>query len=139
MSHEIQHADLRLRRFTVIVLVLATLAAAALVFGFRHWLGELAALLPTEQLIAYLRRWIGIVAIACSLCVLVLAGYAATRARRVIAERRWPALRARVLRDTVVRHDEAALRVGRLLNVTALVLVVIGIASMLLSWRLFVL
>ena len=137
MSEEIQHADLRFRRVTIVVVAIAALAALATVFMFQRWLGELAATLPTDLLIAQMRRWIGVAATACSLCVLLLAGHAAVQARRIKAGQRWPVERARVMRDTVVRRGDAALRIGRLLNVTALVLVVVGVATALLSWRLF--
>jgi hypothetical protein len=137
MSEEIQRADLRLRRVTIVVVAIATLAALASILVFQRWLGELAATLPTELLIAQVRRWIGVAATASSLCILLLAGHAAVQARRINAGQRWPVERARVLRDTVVRRGEAALRIGRLLNVTALMLVVVGVAAALLSWRLF--
>jgi hypothetical protein len=137
MSEEIQRADLRLRHITIVVVVIAALAALASVVVFQRWLGELAATLPTDLLIAHVRRWIGVAATACSLCVLLLAGHAAVQARRVNAGQRWPVERARVLRDTVVRRGEAALRIGRLLDITALVLVMVGVATALLSWRLF--
>lgn len=137
MSEEIQRADLRLRRTTIAVLAFAALAALVSILTFQRWLGELAATLPTELLIAQVRRWIGVAATACSLCILLLAGHAAVQARRINAGQRWPVERARVLRDTVVRRGEAALRIGRLLNVTALVLIVVGAATALLSWRLF--
>ena len=137
MSEEIQRADVRMRRITVVVIAVAALAALASVIAFQRWLGELAATLPTELLIANMRRWIGIAATAGSICILLLAGHAAIQARRINAGQRWPLEQARVLRDTVVRRGEAALRIGRLLNVTALVLIVVGVATALLSWRLF--
>jgi hypothetical protein len=137
MHDEIQRADLRLRRTTAIVLVIAALLAALLVFAFGRWLSEFAAAVPTEHLVLRLRPWIGIAAIASSLCLFVLAGLAATRARRATVERRWPVRGARVLRDTVVRNGDAALRIARLLNLVALVLVAIGAAAILLGWRLF--
>ncbi len=137
MSEEIQRADVRLRRMTVVVVAVAALAALASVIAFQRWLADLAATLPTELLIARMRHWIGIGATAGSICILLLAGHAAIHARRINAGQRWPAEQARVLRDTVVRRGEAALRIGRLLNITALVLIVVGVAAALLSWRLF--
>jgi hypothetical protein len=41
------------------------------------------------------------------------------------------------LRNTVVRRGEEALRIARLLNLVALVLGAIGVAAILLAWRLF--
>lgn len=137
MDDEILRADLRLRRVTAIVLVLAAMLAAVLVVAFGRWLSDFAVAVPTEDLVRRLRTWIGLAAIACSLCLFALAAYAAVNARRATAERRWPLQRARVLRDTVVRHGEPALRIARLLNLVALVLVAIGAAAILLGWRLF--
>jgi hypothetical protein len=137
MDNEIQHADLRLRRVTAIVLVLAGAIAALLVFAFQRWLADFATTLPTEDLVARLRPWIGAGAIACSACLLLLAAYAAVRARAATAEKRWPVQRSRVLRDTVVRHGDDALRIARLLNLVALVLTAISVATIVLAWRLF--
>jgi hypothetical protein len=67
----------------------------------------------------------------------VLAACAAVVARGAAAEQRWPVRRARVLRNTVVRRGEEALRIARLLNLVALVLGAIGVAAILLAWRLF--
>ncbi len=137
MEIDIQHADPRLRRVTVVVLTVATLAAVALVFAFQHWLLRQAESIPTAQLILQLRRWITVALIGSGLCLLLLAGYAARLARRVIEDRRWPLAHTRVLRDTPIRRGDAALRLGRLFNVAALVLMAIAVGVGMLSWRLF--
>ncbi len=137
MTTEILRADLRLRRTTIVVLVLAALLALALVFAFQGWMTRMADGLPTQQLIEHLRRGIGFAAIGSGLCVLLLAGYAASMARRVRNQRRWPLSGARVLRDTPVKRDEAAIRIGRLLDIVAFVLILVGVAAAALSWRLF--
>lgn len=137
MENEIQQADPRLRRVTAIVLVLSVILAGAFVLMFRHWLADFATTVPTEDLVAHLRPWLGAAVVACSACVLVLAGCAAVVARGAAAEKRWPVRRARVLRNTVVRNGEQALRIARLLNLVALVLGAIGVAALVLAWRLF--
>jgi hypothetical protein len=137
MTIEILCADLRLRRVTIAVLALALLAALALVFAFHAWMSGLAARLPAEVFILQLRHGIGFALIACGLCLLLLAGYAARMARRVRTERRWPLGNARVLRDTPIVRDQAAARIGRLLDAAALVLILFGVAAAVLSWRLF--
>lgn len=136
MPIDIQRADPRLRRRSPIVLALSTVAAIACVVTFHHWITQQAASLPTELLIAQLRRWIGIALTASGLCLLLLAGYAARLARRVIAARRWPLADARVLRDTPILREAAALRLGRWLNIVAIVLVVLAVAAGVLGWRL---
>lgn len=137
MTADIQLADPRLRRMTIVVVVVATLAALLCVFAFQHWMLQQVDRLPNEQLIVQLRRWIGMLLTASGLCLLVLAGYAARLARRVIAERRWPLASARVLRDTPIRRDAGALRLARLFNVLAIVLVVLAIGIGAVSLRLF--
>jgi len=137
MDTDIQHADPSQRRVTAVVLTVATLAAVAIVFAFQHWLLRLAEGMPTAQLVVLLRRWIAVALAGGGLCLLLLAGYAARLARRVVEERRWPLARTRVLRDTAIRRDEAALRLGRLFNVAAMALIAVAIGAGMLSWRLF--
>ena len=137
MPIDIQPADRRLRRVTAVVLALATVAAIILVFTFQHWMTHLAGRLPTEQLIVQLRRWIGLAMVASGLCLLLLAGYAARLARATLEQRRWPPAAWRVLHDTQIRHDEAAKRIGGGLNIAALALILLAIATAVSSWRLF--
>lgn len=139
MSIEIQRADLRLRRLTVVILVAAALAAAACVFAFRQWMLQQTLALSVEQLIVRLRHGIGLATASSALCLLLLAAQSAYTARRVAQQRRWPLAGARVLRDTPVRRGDAARRVGRLLDATAVVLLLLALGLGLLSWRLFAL
>jgi hypothetical protein len=138
MTIDIQPADRRLRRVTAVALVLAALAAIVLVLAFEHWIKRLPERLPTPQLVVQLRRGIAIAMLACGLCLLLLAGDAARLARRIIEERRWPLVAMRVLRDTPIRRDAAALRLSRRFNIAAGVLIVLAIGTGWLSWRLFV-
>src|SRR5689334_14274500 len=110
MTTEIQRADVRLRRTTVVVLALAVLAAATLVFFAQRWLTERAIAASTEALVVQMRHWIGIAAALSAACLLALAVHALRRARAAAAQQRWPVTGARVLRDTPVRKGEAALR-----------------------------
>jgi hypothetical protein len=86
-----------------------------------------------------MRRAIALTVLASGLCLLLLAGYGARLARLASKERRWPLSNARVLRDTPIRRDLAALRIARWLNGGALALIALAIAAMAISWRLFVL
>lgn len=139
MSIEIQRADARLRRLTVVVLAAATIAAVGCVAAFHQWLVQQTAALSVEQLIVRLRHWIGLATAASGLCLLLLAGHSAQAARRVVEQRRWPLAGARVLRDTPIRRGDAALRLGRLLTAAAVALVLLALGAGLLSWRLFAL
>lgn len=137
MTTEILHADRRLRRVTIVVLGVAVLAALALLYAYQAWLTRQASGMLTTQLVERLRHDIGIAVVASGVCLLLLAGYAGLMARRVKKEARWPLGGARVLRDTSIRRGQAALRIGRLLDIAAFALILFGVAAVILSWRLF--
>jgi hypothetical protein len=137
MDHDVQPADVRLRRITAVALVLAALAAALCLFAFRHWIALRAESLSTTQLVFELRRLIGAAMAAASLCLLLLASHAGRTARRIAAERRWPPAGARVLRDTPVRRDRAAAGIRVLYVAAAFLLIVLAIVAAAASWRLF--
>lgn len=137
MPTDIQPADRRLQRVTTIVLILAVIVAIILLVAFQHWLTAQASRLPTPQLITQLRHGIGIATLAIGLCLLVLAGYAARLARRIVAERRWPLAATRVLRDTRIRRDADASKIAGWLNAASLALMLITAATAVVSWRLF--
>ena len=138
MNTDIQRGDARLRRTSIFVIVFASVVAIACVFSFQRWMAEHAASASTADLIAQLRRWIGIALTASGLCLLVLAGSAARLARRIGEQQRWPVADARVLRDTPIRRGAAALRIAKGLNALAVVLIALAIGTGVLSWRLFV-
>jgi hypothetical protein len=137
MAIEIQRADTRLRRVTIVALVLATLAAAGVILLVHGWMIRHALASTPEQLLAQMRQWLGLASIACGLCLLLLAAHAWHRGRAATSQRRWPVANARVLRDTPVRRDDAALRIARLLNLVSLMLLAFAVALIALSWRLF--
>jgi hypothetical protein len=137
MAEEILRADQRLRRTTAIVLALAFLAALLLVFLFQVWMGHWIATMPTQAVVIELRRGVAFALVASGVCVLLLGGYAARIATRIQQQRRWPLDGARVLRDTVVRRGDAALGLGRLLNIAAITLMLLAVAIGLVSWQLF--
>ena len=93
--------------------------------------------MTTAQLIEHTRRGIGFAVVACCVCLLLLAGHSARTARQVKNERRWPVSGARVLRDTPVRRELAAMRIARLFDVVTFALVLFAIATIVLAWRLF--
>jgi hypothetical protein len=137
MNTEIQRADIGLRRVTLIVLILATLAAAGLVLLARNWMIAKAIASTPQELVVQMRFWISIASMSCGLCLLLLAAYTWRLARRASTQRRWPLAEARVLRDTPIRHGDAALATARLLNMVSLLLFVFSAATIVLSWRLF--
>jgi hypothetical protein len=137
MTTEIHPADARLRRVALRVIGAAALAAVLAVAAFRHWLDRIAGTMTTEALVHTIRRTIGMSSIACGICVLMLAAYAAWLGRRVIAHRRWPLPSARVLRDTPIRSASDAVSFGRLLLAGSAALAVAALAFGVLGWRFF--
>lgn len=137
MDIEIQRADVRLRRLTIAVLAFAAVAAVGVILLARGWMIRQALASTPEQLLAQMRHWLGAASIACGLCLLLLATHAWRRGRAALAQRRWPVANARVLRDTPIRRDDAALGIARLLTLVSLMLVVFAVAMIALSWRLF--
>jgi hypothetical protein len=128
MTTEIHPADPRLRRVAFCVIGAGAIAALLGVAAFRHWLDRIAGSMTAEAFVHTVRRTIGFSSLACGVCVLLLAAYAAWLGRRVIADRRWPLPSARVLRDTPVRSDGDAISFGRLLLVAAAALAVAALA-----------
>lgn len=137
MNIEIHRADPRVRRLTLIMLSAGLLAAILLMTWFHHWLDRSTFAMPGELLVLEMRRMMGITGMASGLCVLVLAGYVARLARRVIEERRWPLRTSRVVLDTRVRSGEAAVTFARMLNIVAVVLIALALGVGVLGWRLF--
>ena len=137
MNVEIHRADPRVRRLTLITLSAGLLAAILLMTLFHHWLDRSTVAMPGELLVLEMRRMMGITGMASGLCVLLLAGYVARLARRVSEERRWPLRTSRVVRDTRVRSDEAAVTFARTLNIIAVVLIALAIGIGVSGWRLF--
>lgn len=137
MAVEIQRADMRSRRISIVVLAVSVIAALVFVYAFHRWITQLAANLPTEQLVARLRRWIGVAMTAWGLCLLLFTGYAAWLARLTLGQRRCPPASLRVVRDTPVRRDAAAVTVAKALNAAAIILVMLAVVIAWLSWHLF--
>jgi len=137
MNREILRADVRLRRISFAVLALAAVAAFILMFAFQRWLVRTTGTMPTAQLVVQLRAWIGSALVACGVCVLLLAGYSARLARRVVEQGRWPLAGARVLQDTPIRRDADAAKIARKMNLLAIVLMLVAAGLAGASWHLF--
>jgi len=136
MEPDIIQADTRMRAITVLVVLMATAAAAACVLGFQRWLVAHATGISPWQLVAELRQWIAIAMVATSMCFLLLAGHAARLARRVGQSGRWPLPGARPLRDTRIRRGDAARRIARWLNASAILSIALAAAAIAIGARL---
>jgi hypothetical protein len=129
------HADPRLRRQTVMALGLAAIIAVIAMILFKHWLDGIGALPGTDILIYRLRRMIGIGMTGSAVCLALLAWYAAHKSSRTRLVEQWPLPGTRVIRDTPIRRGAAARSIARLLNITAVVLLVLAFATGYFSWQ----
>lgn len=119
------------------VLALAAIAAFILMFVFQRWLVRTTGAMPTAQLIVQLRAWIGSALVASGVCLLLLAGYSARLARRIVEQGRWPLAGARVLQDTPIRRNAEAAKIARKMNIAAIVLMLLAAGLGAASWHLF--
>lgn len=136
MTDDMLRADPLLRRQTLVALALAAILAVVTVLLFHDWLSGIAAIPGTDLLLLRLRRLIGIGMTGSALCLAVLAWYSAHKAAKVKVFQQWPLPGVRVLRDTPVRRGPAARSIGHWLNAAAAVLMLLAVATGLVSWRL---
>jgi hypothetical protein len=127
MSFDIHSADPRLRRVTLIVVGAAITVAIAAMMLFERWFEAHLASLPEQAVDGEMHRLIGLSCTGLSLCVLLFAGYAAQRGRRVVETRCWPLPGARTIRDVRVRTGRDALAIGKTLNFAAVALLIVAI------------
>lgn len=139
MSDDVLRADPRLRRQTLVVLALAIVIAVTCTYFSLRWLLGVADLSATDVLILRMRSMIGLAVAGCAACLALLAGYSARKGQRALRFQQWPLPAARVLRDTPIRRGRTAQRIGRLLQVSAVVLALLAVATGAVSWRLLML
>ena len=137
MNEEIQRADPRLRRIAAIAFAGGIAVAVIALFAFHTWLMRATAAMTAAEAVARMHVSVGICSTAIALCLAVLAAYCARLARTALEAQRWPPATMRVLADTRVLRGAPALRVGRLLNGLALVLLAAGFAAALYGWNTF--
>lgn len=135
MSEDILRADKRLRTLTLVVLAVAVALALLGMAWFRHWLQDIGNLPGTDLLIVRLRRMIALALTGSGVCLALLAWYSAHIGSRAIRSQQWPLPGARVIRDTPFRRGPAAIRLGRQLQVWAIVLLLMALATGAVSWR----
>lgn len=129
MNDDLVRADPRLRRNTLIALGLAAALAVGAILFFQQWLNTVGANSGTDILILRLRRMIGIGMTGSALCLALLAWYAAHQSSRTKLAGQWPVPGTRVIRDTAIRRGPAASHIARLLQMTALVLLVLAFST----------
>ncbi len=138
MNEDILRADPRLRRWTIGMLILAGVLCVGALFAFQGWMGAtIGDVESLEDVVVRLRRWTALALTGSALCLAILALLAARKGRLACLTGQWPLPGARVIRDTPMRRGEPARRIGRLLQVTALVLLVLAVVAALVSLRLF--
>jgi hypothetical protein len=113
VSEEIHKADANLKRTAAIVLGVTAVVLALSVAVSMHWLDIRTATLDPTQAAATFRTVATAAMLFTGVCLLLLGLYLLHRSQRIIEERRFPTSNTRVIRDTPVRRDAAALRIGR--------------------------
>lgn len=131
---QIQPADPVQRRRVAVVLAIATIALIALYIGFDHWLEHAAQRMDTTDLVRSVGRLISTCVIAMTVCLLLLGRHLLLRGRRIVRDRRYPANDARPLRDTPVRVDEEAIRIGNASRIAGLITCLLGVAVAVAGW-----
>jgi hypothetical protein len=123
---------------TLAIVGIAAVSAVAGMAWFQHWLAGIGELPGTDLLILRLRRMIALALTGSAICLALLAWYSANKGTRAVKLRQWPLPGTRVLRDTPVRRGEVAQRIGRSLQVAALVMLALAAATGIASWRMLV-
>lgn len=139
MSKDILRADPRLRRIVWIVVASVAVLGVVVLFAFSRWLGDAAINMHPAELVPRMRSLIGVTLTGSAVCLAALALHAARSARRTLEMRQWPAPGVRVIRDTPMRRGDAAVRIARMLQAVSGLLVLLAIATGVVSWRLFAL
>ena len=139
MSDDVLRADPRLRRMTLAIVGTAVIAAVFGMAWFQNWLTGIGELPGTDLLILRLRRMIALALTGSAICLALLAWYAAHKGTRTMQLHQWPLPGARVLRDTPIRRGEQAERIGRWLQICALVLLVLAGVAGIASWQMLML
>lgn len=139
LSDDLLRADLRLRHLTLAVFGVAVVIALLGMFVFQRWLGGIASMQGTDLAIMRLRGMIAIALTGIAICLALLAWLSAHKAAKTLKTQQWPLPGARVIRDTTILRGDAASRLGRLLQISAVVLLLLAFATGFVSWRLLML
>lgn len=131
---QIQPADPVQRRRVTFILAIAAIVLIAAYFAFDHWLANAAQRMDTTQLVKSVGHMILACVFAATACLLLLGRHLLLRGRRIVRDRRYPANDARPLRDTPVRVDAEAVRVGNASRIAGLIACLLGVAVAVAGW-----
>jgi hypothetical protein len=133
----VQKADLAARRKTLVIIFLAVIAGAFLVFGFQRYRSVLIDWLLSDQEQLAHRIWLFclIMAVAMSVPLFAYSAYLWSYGCRVLRAQRFPLLSDRVVRDTPILEGKAAQYRGRAIKFLAVSLAVFGAILVVALWR----
>lgn len=131
---QIQTADSAYRRRVLVILAIAAVVALALLFLITHWLQHVAQDMNTTQLLVSIKRMVAGCTILMTLSLFLLGRHLLLRGRRIVRDRRYPANDARPLRDTPVRENDEAVRIGNSSRLAGFVACLCGAAVALVGW-----
>lgn len=133
---EIHGADRRLRIVTVVALFALAMLGAVVMPILADWFAKLERL-PAELALSHLQGLFVWFAGAGGIPLFAFAAYLWHFGSRVRALRRFPLPGSRVIRDTVILCEEAAVRRGRIIQVFGFTLALCGAAFLFFCWRLY--
>lgn len=134
---DMQRADGRLRKLVLLLLPLAIVAAGAVLAAFQLWLDQAQKRPPDAAMQTLLTAFAWTIA-ATSIVVAAIALYLWRMGARIRRTARHPLPGHRVPRDTRIRQGAAAQRIGRLLQIGAIVMLVCVPVLLGAAWSLYV-
>ncbi len=133
---EVQRAHKNLRIFAGVFLVAVIAAGAVALVPFQGWIAEVKRL-PSEDAQRHLLTVFVWLMGTGGFAVFSLGIYLWHIGTRICAARRFPLPDSRVIRDTVILQEAAAVWRGRFLQATGVTLMVCVLGLLLFSWRLY--
>ncbi|HZP67161.1 MAG TPA: hypothetical protein VFB32_12740 [Rudaea sp.] len=125
---EIQPADLAQRRRVMIVLGAAAVVLIAIAIAFEYWLRHALTSYTPAELVLRVKDMLFVYVVLIAICLVALGVHFVLRGRRIVADGRYPARDARVVRDTPVREGAEAVRIGNVSQATGAALCIAGLA-----------
>ena len=136
-AREIQSADPAARHRAIILVGATAAIGTALIYAATSRQAQLIAWLEQHLDVALRFPAIGLaVGFALTAPLLGAAAYLFLHGRRVVVSRRWPPPGQSVVRDTPVTHGMMAVYRGRVLQILASAMALVGSAIPLLLWQL---
>ncbi len=133
---DIQTADPRARRWTIILLLVMCVLLLPLLWWLNANMASLESWIAHPEESAE-RATLAIVVLVASgaLFLLVVAGYVNKLANAILSAERYPPPDIKVIRDTQIRRGEGARRIGKILKGYVVVVLLFVAALIIVGWK----